>query len=56
MEMLARRRVKGRGQDEAVKGQGQDEAAGGDGTTAAAIKITLNFKRFIFDPKKQMYQ
>ncbi len=47
MEILSRRRGKGRGSEGAA-------AEGGEATTS--ITLTLNFKRFIFDPKKQMYQ
>ncbi len=47
VEVLSRRRGKGRG---------SEGAAGEGGEATTSITLTLNFKRFIFDPKKQMYQ
>ncbi len=56
VEVLSRRRGKGRGLEEPTTGKGRGSEEPTSGELNTTIRITLNFKRFIFDPKKQMYQ
>ena len=38
------------------KGKGKSEDAEDAAPSAEAIKITIDFKRYMYDPKKQMIQ
>ncbi len=56
-QQLGAKTKKGKGKATAAAAEGDENSAGGSaGPEAEAIKVTLAFKRYIYDPKKKMMQ
>ena len=55
-QQLGAKTKKGKGKAAAAAEGDENSAGGGAGPEAEAIKVTLAFKRYIYDPKKKMMQ